>query len=178
MYDLANISWNRRKIGELHTPTFFNGSEYVTKFVKGYEYYNRMLSLYDTYKNSRYVPFMQFEEYTVYTKDCGLPLSSVKSLTLEEKEVIGYQVMDFVDFMFKNNIAHRDLHKDNICWDGKQIWIIDWESVYPWMCEDIKQHPDYELAFMSGKDSVYNLVKPAEINLNLLPFTYGAFSIF
>jgi hypothetical protein len=170
MYDLANEEWNRRKVGELHIPTFFNGSEYVTKFVKGYEYYNRMLALYDEYRFCRYVPPMKFENYTVYTKDCGSPLSSIRGLTLEEKQIIAYQIMDFISFMFKSNLSHRDLHSSNICWDGKQIWIIDWESVSTWYCESIKDHPDYKLAFMSGKDSIYNFVKPIQIDLGLLPF--------
>ncbi len=167
MYDV----WNRKKIGELHIPTFFNGSEYVTKFIKGHEYYHRMIELYDRYRYCRYVPHMRFEDNTVYTKNCGTPLSSVKRLTLEEKKIIAYQVIDFVSFMFNRGLCHRDLHLDNICWDGKQVWIIDWESVYSYKFENIKDHPDYQLAFMSGKDSVYNFVKPVQINLDSLPFT-------
>ena len=170
MYDIANEEWNRKKVGELHIPTFFNGSEYVTKFVKGQEYYMRMVGLYDIYKSHRITSPMRFEDHTVYAKNCGIPLSKIRRLSLSEKEVIAYHVMDFVSFMFKNNIAHRDLHLDNICWDGKQTWVIDWESVYPWKCESIKDHPDYQLAFMSGKDSVYNFVKPIQIDLNTLPF--------
>lgn len=60
----------------------------------------------------------------------------------EDKEKIKRQIIKQVQQMNQQKICHRDIHAKNICWDGREIRIIDWEYVTSRESSNIATHYD------------------------------------
>jgi len=146
-----------------------------------YSYYDSQEKIYNTilYK-CKYIPEMTFKDYVIEVPYCGRSLDLIKKKTIDidDKCAIKHQLIDFVRFMYKENIAHRDLWQKNICWDGKQIWVIDWEYVIEHSPNTIQEH--YDLTgmglespeetsnmniFHQNKFSMINCMSPLPLNL-------------
>lgn len=142
------------------------------------ELYYNMKKIYKLIKHIKYIPKHTFNNLTVTTPYCG---ESLYSLSLEDvtKIIIKNQVIDFVQEIYKANIVHRDLHTKNICWDGNQIWVIDWELSSKCKINNIINHYDLtgtgmKSPYKSNKMNVFrkkygkclvNWLKPINISL-------------
>lgn len=146
-----------------------------------YSYYNNQEEMYKTILHKcKYVPKMTFDNYVIEIPYSGRSLDLIKKKTMDikDKRVIRHQLIDFVRFMYTHKLAHRDLWQKNVCWDGKQIWVIDWEYVIKHNPRSIKEH--YDLTgqglkspeetsnmnvFHRHKFSMLNCVSPVPLSL-------------
>lgn len=127
---------------------------YESHVVRQYErfkyLFDRQYKFYDKFKDLKYVPAMSFDtnEYSMTMPHCGNDLlyytHPKHNLTIDEKQVIKTQLIEFIKSLFDSKIKHGDLHSGNICWDGKQIWIIDWDNADSFECNDIIDHFDLD----------------------------------
>ena len=113
----------------------YNNSDYQ------YAYYN-LKKLYLKIKHIRYVPDYKFQNFVVSSNYLGTSLEQIDNISKDTKVVIKEQIIEFIQELFKAGIAHRDLHIKNICWDGTQIWVIDWEFITEHSPPDITKHYD------------------------------------
>jgi hypothetical protein len=133
---------------------------------------------YTIIKNNKYVPLHIFNKDTMSVKYCGTSLDNL-ILDNNNKIIIKKQIVEFIKLIFLSNIAHRDLHIKNICWDGTQIWIIDWELITNHTSGDILNH--YDLTgkglpspytsnnmnlFKNHKYSLKRYLYPIKLNIN------------
>ncbi len=103
----------------------------------------RIQKLYPKISHLNFVPEKQFisEEKKIIMTNCGTQLNQL-SLSEKEKNLIKKQIIEFIKSLHKAGIAHRDFHSKNICWDGKQIWVIDWEFICESNAKSIAEHYD------------------------------------
>jgi RIO-like serine/threonine protein kinase len=151
----------------------------ITYSTTNLKYFNRLKKLYTLIEDCQYVPKMTFLDNQIEMKYCGKSLDLIKKCSNEEKEIIKQQIILFIKYINKRNIAHRDLWIKNICWDGEQIWVIDWEYIISHSPNNITDHYDLtgkgltspELTngmniFHSSKKSISNWLLPVSISLN------------
>jgi len=135
---------------------------------------------YEKIKNNKYVPNFEFFENKIIQTYCGKTLKD-QNLNIETKDLIKIQIIDFINLIFNEKIAHRDFHIKNICWDGSQIWVIDWEFIIKHEPNNILKHYDVTgvglpSPFLSGnmnvfknhKLSVVNWLKPIKLEIEEL----------
>jgi len=125
-----------------------------------YSYYDNQKEIYNTILHKcRYVPKMTFNDYVIEVPHSGRSLDLIKKKTMdiEDKRIIRHQLIDFVRFMYKEKIAHRDLWQKNICWDGKQIWVIDWEYVIRHKPNTIQEHYDLTGIGLTSPEQTSNM---------------------
>jgi hypothetical protein len=108
--------------------------------------------LYHKISGIKYVPVMRFGKGEILCRYCGNNLSNL-SLTEQNKTSVKGQLIDFVKRLASSGMAHRDLHAKNVCWDGEQIWVIDWDFMVEQRVCNIEEHYD-----LSGR----GLESPAE----------------
>jgi len=110
----------------------------------------QQLKYYDIIKQIKYSPDIVFDTNTYsmtmpyYGNELLYYTHPKHNLSIEEKQIIKTQVIQFVWSLFEHNIKHGDLHSGNICWDGKQIRVIDWENVDRFECDNIIDHFDLD----------------------------------
>lgn len=117
---------------------------YVNKEVLNKNYYQNIKILYKNIKDIKYVPNMTFndEKRVVRLPFVGPSLDTLKNITLKEKKEIKNQIIQFINMLYNVNVAHRDFHVKNICWDQRQIWIIDWEYIIEHSPSSLLDHYD------------------------------------
>lgn len=127
---------DRHKIENIIRITY-NNSSYI-------HYFKNQKRLYDKIKDCQYVPKMVFFDNYIEVPYSGISLDKLKSknINLETKKKIKKQIIEFMHYLYNNSIAHRDIWINNICWDGSQIWVIDWEYILEHNVTDIKDHYD------------------------------------
>jgi hypothetical protein len=139
----------------------------ILKYDKNSRLYKRQKQFYSEIKHIKYVPTMKFKSGEIILNYCGKTLYELRKsnylFTLRDKELIRAQLIELVIALFECRIAHRDLHIGNICWDGNQIWLIDWEFVCKNEIDDIVNH--YDLTGIGLESPSYtnnaHLLKPS-----------------
>lgn len=162
---------NRKKFIE------FNDTRVVSEFTEEKLYFD-IKNTYPILESIKYVPKMFFSNRTITMPYCGKCLDELE-LHIEEKRKIKSQIIDFIKILYDKKIAHRDFHIKNICWDHRQIWVIDWEFVIAHSPGKITDH--YDLTgtglespmrtdnmnvFSTSSKSVMNWLKPTDISIN------------
>lgn len=105
-------------------------------------YFQNIEKLYYKIKDCKYVPRMKFGNNFVETAYCGRSLNLIKKPSETDKQIIKKQIIEFIRYLYSASIAHRDLWINNICWDGNQIWVIDWEYIIDHKPNNISEHYD------------------------------------
>jgi len=139
------------------------------------KYFNQLKYLYPTIKDCKFVPDMSFSNNYLEVPYCGKSLNLLKKVSINEKKIIKQQLILFMKEMFVKGIAHRDLWIKNICWDGNQIWIIDWEYITKHHPKNISDHYDLtgkglESPELSDHMNVFHNAKKSVVNW-LMPIT-------
>ena len=156
----------------------FNEKEIICEFYN-IEFLNTIKKTYEITKESKYVPNIKFIDNKTITPYCGKSLDNVINLSINDKIKIKTQIIEFINFIFSVNVVHRDLHIKNICWDGNQIWVIDWEISTQYKFNDILEHYDltgqglaspYKSGnmniFSNNKFSLVKWLKPVELKIS------------
>lgn len=128
--------------------------------LKYFDYYDNQKKIYNAILHKcKYIPKMTFNNRVIEIPYSGRSLDLIKKKTIDikDKRVIRDQLIDFVRFMYKEKIAHRDLWQKNICWDGKQIWIIDWEYVTSHEPNTIQDHYDLTGVGLASPEETSNM---------------------
>jgi thiamine kinase-like enzyme len=136
-------------------------------------YFNAQKILYPKIQMCKFVPTMKFLDYQIYVSLKGVSLDRLENISIIDKEKIKNDIIEFVNYLYKVGIAHRDLWIKNICWDGKQIWVIDWEYITEHHPKLLNEHYDitgkgeispeqtYNMnLFHKDKNSLHNWLKP------------------
>ncbi len=148
---------NRKKIIEV------NHTEVITEYYD-LTFLDKIKSLYEKIETNPYVPKMSFDDNKIITSYSGESLDKITNLDNENKIKIKSQLIEFIKLLYEVKIAHRDLHIKNICWDGNQIWIIDWEIMSEHSPKTLIEHYD-----LTGK----GLASPYKSgNMNILKKNY------
>lgn len=115
----------------------YTNNEYI-------HYLENQKKLYSKIQSCQYVPQMKFFDNYIEVDYCGSSLDKMKSknVTIDTKRRIKQQLIEFVKYIYKNSIAHRDMWVNNVCWDGNQIWVIDWEYIIEHKPKEITNHYD------------------------------------
>ncbi len=74
--------------------------------------------------NSVFNPFNTIRKYLIYVKDYNAPMPSDINQLLKKAEEIESKIKAEE---IKLTACHNDLLSENFMYDGKKIWIIDWE---------------------------------------------------
>jgi hypothetical protein len=113
----------------------YSKSEYL-------HYFYAQRNLYKEIEDSRYVPKMRFFDNIIEVERKGTSLDLIDNISIREKEIIKSQIIEFIQFLYLKKIAHRDFWTRNVCWDGNQIWVIDWEYIIQHNPKSILNHYD------------------------------------
>jgi hypothetical protein len=143
--DIVDRKWRPldRQEGMLqfnHT-TFKVDNTYVTEYTNSNLYF-KIKNLYQILKANPFVIDMDFSRnMSIITPEHGKSLDKIENLSIRDKNIIKKQIVEAVRLLQKANICHMDLHFKNVCYDGKQIKIIDWEFA-ELNITDIQNHYD------------------------------------
>jgi thiamine kinase-like enzyme len=126
-----------------HTLTFFNDYVLIDYTNSKYlHYYSAQKTLYSKIKMCKFVPKMEFLNQQIQVSLKGKSLDKLNCVSISDKKIIKQNLIEFIRYLNNAKIAHRDLWIKNVCWDGKQIWVIDWEYIINHSPNTISEHYD------------------------------------
>jgi LmbE family N-acetylglucosaminyl deacetylase len=103
-------------------------------------------SLYNQLREIPFVPDMQFAKGLIIQEYCGDTLHALYTSNYKfsdaDKQTIEEQLTELIWHLFNRKLAHRKLHSGNICWDGEQIWVTNWDSACIHEPSSILEHYD------------------------------------
>ena len=148
------------------------GDRYITTFNPEYiGIKNQIQEYYPVLKECKYVPEMEFTDTEIIITDRGRTLKQLRGyLSDEDKVKIKGQIIDSLWWLYENKIAHRDYHAKNVCWDGEQIWLIDWERVSSCEVGDIESH--WDIVGSNGVGQYVFKYGPSSIIVALHPISF------